>query len=90
MVIYKALLVYGFENFSLEILEHCEPSNLIEREQHYLDHLKPEYNILKIAGSSIGFKHTEETLLKMRSRLHTQDTKEKIAASNYKIQAVLF
>lgn len=31
MIIYKALLAHGFENFTLEILEYCEPSVLIER-----------------------------------------------------------
>jgi len=31
---------------------------LIEREQYYIDLLNPEYNILKIAGSRLGVKHT--------------------------------
>jgi hypothetical protein len=31
MVIYKALLKYGYSGFKLEILEYCEPSNCIER-----------------------------------------------------------
>jgi len=30
----------------LEILEYCDPLNIISREQYYLDNLKPEYNIL--------------------------------------------
>lgn len=34
----------------------------ILREQFYFDLLKPEYNILEKAGSSLGFKHSEETL----------------------------
>lgn len=33
---------YGYSKFKLEILEYCEISNLIEREQYYLDLLKPE------------------------------------------------
>lgn len=37
----------------------------LEGEQHYIDLLKPEYNILKKAGSSLGFKHSEETLKKL-------------------------
>ena len=49
--IYSALLKYGYSNFSLEILEYCDSSNLIEREQFYMDLLRPEYNILKTAGS---------------------------------------
>lgn len=28
MIIYKALLAHGFENFTLDILEYCEPSSL--------------------------------------------------------------
>ena len=47
MVINKALLKYGYSNFKLEILEYCDKSVNIEREQHYIDLLKPEYNTLK-------------------------------------------
>jgi group I intron endonuclease len=67
MVIYKALLKYGYANFSLEILEYCEPSKCVEREQYYLDLLKPEYNILPTAGSSFGFRHSEESKKKISS-----------------------
>lgn len=69
--IYNALLKYGYSNFSLEILEYCEPSKCLEREQYYIDLLKPEYNILKLAGSCLGnkarlgLKHSEETKKKM-------------------------
>ncbi len=69
MVIHNALLKYGYSNFSLEILEYCDLENVIEREQYYLDLLKPEYNILKTAGSSLGYKHTEKTLAKFRARI---------------------
>ncbi len=55
-LIYAALLKYGYSNFSLEILEYCEPNLLINREQYYLDTFNPEYNILKIAGSRSGCK----------------------------------
>ena len=64
-LICRALLKYGHSNFSLEILEYCEPSVLVEREQYYIDLLKPEYNILKVAGSLFGYKHTVESLQKM-------------------------
>lgn len=60
--IHNALLKYGYSNFSLEILEYCNLDNILEREQYYLDKLKPEYNILKKAGSSLGFKHSEKTI----------------------------
>lgn len=45
IIIYRALLKYGYSNFSLDILEYCEKDVLIEREQYYIDLIKPEYNI---------------------------------------------
>lgn len=60
-LIARALLKYGYSNFKLEILEYCDPSKCIEREQYYLDLLKPEYNILLTAGSKLGIKHSLET-----------------------------
>lgn len=39
MYIYKAILKYGYSNFSLDIIEYCEPNLLISREQYYLDTL---------------------------------------------------
>lgn len=40
---------------------------LIKREQHYIDLLKPKYNILKIAGSRLGAKHSEEVKAKIKA-----------------------
>jgi group I intron endonuclease len=62
----RALLKYGYSNFKLEILEYCKPEDTIKREQYYLDLLKPEYNICKVAGSMLGFKHTKEACQRMR------------------------
>lgn len=76
MIISKALLKYGYSNFKLEILEYCDMENLREREQYYFDLLKPEYNVLKIAGSLLGFKHSEESLLKLRSHLSDLNRKK--------------
>ena len=67
MYINRALLKSGYSDFSITILEYCEISDLIKREQYYIDLLKPEYNILKIAGSLLGFKHSEESRVKMSS-----------------------
>jgi group I intron endonuclease len=65
MVIYKAILKYGYSNFTLEILEYCDPKDVLKIEQHYIDLLNPQYNILSKAGSSFGYKHTKEALEKM-------------------------
>jgi group I intron endonuclease len=67
-IIYKSLLKYDYNNFTLDVLEYCEPNMLIRREQHYIDMLKPEYNICLIAGSGLGTKDSSETLLKFTRR----------------------
>jgi len=47
---------YYSNKFKLEILKYCGPSQLLKREQHYINLCFPEYNILKIAGSPLGSK----------------------------------
>lgn len=70
MAISRALLKYGYDNFQLEILEYTTRENALEVEQFYLDLIEEgfplSYNILKIAGSSLGKKHLEETKAKLR------------------------
>lgn len=57
---------YGKENFIFEIIEIIEDkSKLIEREQFYIDNLKPEYNIRKIAHNNTGIKFSQEVKEKM-------------------------
>ncbi len=69
MVINKALLKYGYSKFKLEILEYCEAKDVAKREQYYMDYFNPEYNVLKSAYSSLGYKHTKEDLVKIRKNL---------------------
>ena len=68
-IIYKSLLKYGHSEFRLEVLEYCNIENTIEREQYYFDNLNPEYNILKVAGSRLGYKVTDSTKAKISSTL---------------------
>src|SRR5690349_21377117 len=56
--IYKALISDGYGAFNLEILEYCSKELLIEREQYYIDQVKPEYNIQSIAGLVITTGYT--------------------------------
>ena len=55
---------------------------LIEREQYYINLLKPKYNILKIASSRFGHKLSEETKKALsvasRGRIHTYETRNNI------------
>ena len=93
-IISRALIKYGYSNFSLTILEYCEISDLTIREQYYFDKLNPQYNILKIAGSSLNFKHSEDTKTKISKSLkgvyvkensalygsiHSEDTKNRMS-----------
>ena len=55
---------YGIENLLFEIIEECNENLLIEREQYYFELLNPKFNILKIAGNSIGYIKSEESKLK--------------------------
>jgi acetoacetate decarboxylase len=49
-----------------------------------LDRLKPEYNIVEIAGSTLGYKHSEESLKKMRDFVLSDEVlaKKKLATKN--------
>lgn len=67
--IYSSLLKHGHSNFRLEILEYCNKEMLIRREQHYIDLLKPEYNLAKLAHSCLGYKHTKEARANMSAAL---------------------
>lgn len=56
---------YGLSNFAFTILEFVEDkTKLLEREQYYIDTLKPWYNVLPIAGNVLGLKHSPETIEK--------------------------
>jgi group I intron endonuclease len=91
----NALLQHDYLAFSLTIIEYIDINNLskeearlliLRREQHYIDSLEPEYNILSKAGSSLGYKHTEESLTKI-SQIHkgrTVSTETKIKMSEAK------
>lgn len=74
-LISNSLLKYGYDNFSLDILEYCEPSLLLEREQYYLDLLNPKYNICKKAGSTFGKKHSLKTKNLISNSMKNYSTK---------------
>ena len=77
LIISRALIKYGYSNFSITVLEYCDKSDLLKREQFYFDKLNPQYNILKIAGSSLNFKHSEKTKALISKALKGVYIKEK-------------
>jgi len=60
---------HGEESFDFKVLEEARDSDLIKREQHYIDIHNPQFNILKIAGSNLGFRFnlTEEQKEKVKN-----------------------
>lgn len=85
IILQHAIDKYGLSNFSTRVLESCDQSLLLEREQYYFDLFSPEYNINPIAGSRLGAKHSEvfkKKFSEIRSGTnHSEDTKNKISQS---------
>ena len=68
IILYRAMRKYKLENFSLAILEFCSPDIIAcsDLEKKWIDLYKPDYNVLKIPGSSSGFRHSIETINKLK------------------------
>ena len=57
---------YNLDSFVFEILELCCRENLLEREQYWIDTLKPDYNICKsVEKSRLGIKSSPEHIAKI-------------------------
>lgn len=51
---------YGRDDLMFAVLHCCPKEELINAEQFFIDSYNPFFNIAKIAGSSLGVKHSEE------------------------------
>lgn len=91
---------YGESSFEFSIIEEVPNESLLIREQHWLDHFQSYkyifgYNICRMARNSSGYRHTDESIRKMREtrrkyvgenhpmygRRHTEETKCLISAN---------
>ena len=79
LIICQTIVKYGYSNFSLTILEYCDKFELLTREQFYCDKFNPQYNRLKIAGSSLNSKHSEYIKTRISKSLKEVSIKEKSA-----------
>jgi group I intron endonuclease len=60
---------YGESNFYFEIIEFVfVDSQLLVREQFFIDSMRPALNILAKAGTTLGFKHSVETRARMKGQ----------------------
>jgi group I intron endonuclease len=59
---------HGIDDFVFSILELCDKEDLIEREQYYVDNTDCDiiFNMHPVVNSMLGFKHSEESKIKMR------------------------
>lgn len=77
----SAIIKYGQENFSLQILEYTK--DLAVRETFYLMNLTPDYNVRKEGYSYIGRNCTDETRKLLselaKNRVHSESTKALIS-----------
>lgn len=83
IILQRAFIKYGKENFELIILEECNQKELISREQYYLDTLNPIYNINKIADNCTGRVLSKESRdkisLKNKGKKHSEKSKKKMS-----------
>ena len=61
----RAWRAYGEGAFAFRELLICAPSDLVMYEQIAIDALLPEYNICRVAGSTLGLKMTAEARAKI-------------------------
>lgn len=76
---------YSFWFFEFIILEYCELEKLVEREQFYIDTLKPEYNLCLKAGSpnlgkNLTKEHREKISKAGKGRKFSIETRAKMSA----------
>ena len=82
-LILESILKYGFGNFHFYILAYCgdNRNELAYWEQYYMDLLNPEYNLRKFAYSPLGYKHSAETILKLKTYIRSPQQLAKMRAS---------
>lgn len=70
---------YGVSDLQFSVLVECELEELVVIEQYFLDSNKPFFNVCKVAGNTVGYKHTEATKKKMRGRPKSKLHKERLS-----------
>lgn len=74
---------YGESVFAFDVIEVCELKKevILEREQYYIDTLNPQYNIVPLAGTNLGLKHSEETKIKIsiNNKAKTEEVRKKMS-----------
>jgi group I intron endonuclease len=94
MLIYRALLKYGYSNFSLVILEYCDTKDLLPSPASLAPHPLPARR--RRGGVGLGVEREKYYMLLLKSEYniskepaspflgfkHSEETKARISASN--------
>lgn len=72
-------LKHGADKFRVDILLYAAPQDLIFFEQRAIDSLSPEFNLCRIAGSTLGTRRTDESRRKMSEKAAARATTEAFA-----------
>lgn len=87
----RAYNKYGSRSFCFSILERCEPSECVQREQYWIDSLQAcrrdkGYNLAPTAGSMLGFRHNNEERQKIskgtKKAMERPEVREKLLAGH--------
>jgi len=81
VILQRAFNKYKEENFVFKLIEELpDNTKLIEREQYYIDLLKPKYNICPTAGSNLNRiftdVHKQNLSKSLNGKVRTQEQKE--------------
>lgn len=77
--IQRAFNKYGMDVFVFKVLEYCEPVCCVEREQVWMDILKPFYNTAQLAESTRGCALSDKHRAKLRRAWADPERKEGIS-----------
>ena len=87
VLVANAVKKYGLKEFAFLVLEivpqdeTVDVTTLINREDYYIQELKPEYNIVLQATNFVGWKHSDESIKKMREN-YSEERRQRVAKIN--------
>lgn len=65
---------HGMDSLKFSVLIICAPEMAVTYEQIAMDALKPSMNAAPVAGSTLGYKHSEETKARFNERRRATTT----------------
>lgn len=71
---------YGFDNFLFEVIEYCDINILNIREQHWINVLEPEYNLIKFVSRKNNMTVSENCRKKISQTLKKKYANHEIIA----------